>query len=197
MSAVAALLTALYSTRLIAVVFFGPAQSEAHDRSRINMWGPLTVLAALAIAGGWFGLAPVADVLPDGGLDGAPHTGWLPWVTGAVPIVGVLLGYLLFFRKAGVFDWAVESGWGQWLRRFWFGGWGFDTLYDTLLVKPFVALARANKSDAVDLVFRGIAALARGANQIVTVTQSGRLRWYAANMALGIVVVLLILIGAL
>ena len=196
-SAVAALLTALYSTRLIAVVFFGPAQGEAEDRSRINMWGPLTILAALAIAGGWFGLAPVADVLPDGGLDGAPHTGWLPWVTGAVPIVGVLLGYLLFFRKVGLFDWAVESGWGQWLRRFWFGGWGFDTLYDTLLVKPFVALARANKSDVVDLVFRGIAALARGAHQVVTVTQSGRLRWYAANMAFGIVVVLLVLVGVL
>jgi NADH-quinone oxidoreductase subunit L len=196
-SAVAALLTALYSTRLIAVVFFGPAQGEAEDRSRINMWGPLTILAALAIAGGWFGLAPVADVLPDGGLDGAPHTGWLPWVTGAVPIIGVLLGYVLFFRKAGLFDWAVESGWGQRLRRFWFGGWGFDTLYDVVLVKPFMALARANKSDVVDLVFRAIAALARGAHQVVTVTQSGRLRWYAANMAFGIVVVLLILVGAL
>jgi NADH-quinone oxidoreductase subunit L len=199
-SALAAFLTALYSTRLIAVVFFGAPHSserESHDASRVNMWGPLTVLAVLAIGGGWFGLGAVAGVLPDGGLDGAPHTGWLPWVTGAIPIAGVLLGYVLFVKKATFFDGAVESGWGQWLRRFWLGGWGFDTLYDVVLVKPFVALARANKSDAVDLVFRGVAATARGANQLITITQSGRLRWYAANMAFGLIVVLLILVGVL
>jgi NADH-quinone oxidoreductase subunit L len=199
-SALAAFLTALYSTRLIAVVFFGVPHSsehEAHDRSRVNMWGPLAILAVLAIGGGWFGLGALAGVLPDGGLDTAPHTGWLPWITGAIPIAGVLLGYVLFIKKATFFDGAVESGWGQWLRRFWLGGWGFDTLYDVVLVQPFVALARANKSDVVDLVFRGIAATARGANQLITITQNGRLRWYAANMAFGLLIVLLILVGVL
>ena len=91
----------------------------------------------------------------------------------------------------------MNSSLGESLRKFWFGGWGFDTLYDVLIVKPFVALAQANKSDAVDKVFRGIAALARGAHQLVSVTQTGRLRWYAANMAFGMLVVMLILVGLL
>ena len=51
--------------------------------------------------------------------------------------------------------------------------------------------------DAVDWIFRTIAALARGANQFVSVTQTGRLRWYAANMAFGLIVVLLIAVGLL
>jgi len=42
-----------------------------------------------------------------------------------------------------------------------------------------------------------IAALARGAHQLVSVTQTGRLRWYAANMAFGMLVVMLILVGLL
>ena len=196
-SAVAAFLTALYSTRLIGVVFFGEPQGESHDNSRANMWAPLVVLAVLAVGGGWFGLAVLNDVLPDGGLSDQPHTGWLPLVTMGIPMVGVALGYLLFFRKATFLDGLVNSSLGESLRKFWFGGWGFDALYDVLIVKPFVALAQANKSDAVDKVFRGIAALARGAHQLVSVTQTGRLRWYAANMAFGMLVVMLILVGLL
>ncbi len=196
-SAVAAFLTALYSTRLIGVVFFGEPQGESHDNSRANMWAPLVVLAVLAVGGGWFGLAVLNDVLPDGGLSDQPHTGWLPLVTMGIPMVGVALGYLLFFRKSTFLDGLVNSSLGESLRKFWFGGWGFDALYDVLIVKPFVALAKANKSDAVDKVFRGIAALARGAHQLVSVTQTGRLRWYAANMAFGMLVVMLILVGLL
>ena len=66
----AAFLTALYTTRMICIAFFGEMHTEPHDHSGVNMWLPLVVLAALAVGGGWFGLAPVADVLPDGGLEG-------------------------------------------------------------------------------------------------------------------------------
>jgi NADH-quinone oxidoreductase subunit L len=196
-AALAAFMTALYSARLIFVVFFGEQNSEALDRSGPNMWGPLGVLAALAVAGGWFGLAPLADVLPDGGLSDESHGGWLPWVTGAIPIAGVGLGYLLYGGKQISLDGLVESKLGESLRQFWFGGWGFDSFYDALVVKPFLALARANKSDVVDLLFKGTAALARVLNRAVSLTQTGRLRWYAANMAVGMILVLLIVLEIL
>jgi len=193
--ALAAFITALYSARLIFVVFFGTQDTEPHDRSGLNMWGPLVVLGMLAVGGGWFGLALVADVLPDGGLAEEGHGGWLAWVTGAVPIAGAALGYLLFYRRKINLDRLVESKLGDALRRFWLGGWGFDALYDAVVVKPFVALAKANKSDVVDLLYQGLAALARGLNRTLSLTQTGRLRWYAANMAVGMVLVLLIVLG--
>ena len=194
-AALAAFMTALYSARLIFVVFFGVQNTEPDDRSGPNMWGPLVVLAVLAVGGGWFGLAPVAAVLPDGGLASEGHDGWLPWVTGAVPIAGIALGYLLFGSKQISLDRLVESTPGDALRRFWFGGWGFDRLYDAVVVNPFLALAKANKSDVVDLLFKATAAVARGLNRVVSLTQTGRLRWYAANMAIGAVLVLLIVLG--
>ena len=196
-AAAAAFLTSLYTARMIFITFFGKMQIEPHDHSGANMWLPLALLAALAVGGGWFGLAPVADVLPDGGLDGAEHTGALVWITALIPIAGVLLGYLLFGGRQLSVDALVRSRPGDWLRRFWDGGWGFDALYDALVVKPFMAVARLNKNDAVDLIYQLTVVVARAMHRLTALTQTGRLRWYAANMALGLLLVLLLALGVL
>ena len=190
-AAIAAFLTTLYSARLMFIVFFGDSKTEPHDESKINMWGVLVVLAVLSLIGGWFGLAPLAAVMPDGGLEAA-HSGLIVWVTAAVPILGVLVGYALFGRKQVDFQAWLESKAIDPLRRFWFGGWGFDALYDAVLVKPFIRLAEINKNDVVDLLYRGIAGLARSLHGMLSVTQTGKLRWYAANMGAGLLVVLVL-----
>ena len=195
-AALAAFMTSLYTARMIFIAFFGEMRTEPHERSGLNMWLPLVVLAALAVGGGWFGLAPVASVLPDGGVDAAHHEGTLVWVTMLVPILGLAAGYLVFGGKQLSFDGLVNSGFGQGLARFWAGGWGFDTFYDRLIVRPFLFLARINKSDAVDLIYKLIVEVARRLNAVVVQSQTGALRWYAASMALGLVLALLILLLA-
>ena len=66
-----------------------------------------------------------------------------------------------------------------------------------MIVNPFVTLARINKNDIVDLLFTGTAALSRALHSALALTQTGRIRWYAANMAAGVVVVLLFVLGVL
>ena len=193
----AAFLTALYTARMIFIAFFGEMKTEPHDHSGANMWLPLVLLAALAIGGGWFGLAPVGAVLPDGGLEGEAHEGALVWITALIPILGVSLGYLIFGGKQISVDGLVGSRFGDRLRRFWDGGWGFDALYDALVVRPFMAVARINKDDVVDLVYALTVVVARAMHRLTALTQTGRLRWYAANMALGLVLVLLLALGVL
>ena len=192
--ALAAGMTALYTTRMMIVTFFGETKTEPHDDSKANMWLPLVVLAALSIGGGWFGIAVLNDLLgPVGTFD---HFTPLALTTIAVPLLGVLIGWLVFTGRMRV-DGLVESGLGRGLRRFWHGGWGFDWVYDRVFVKPFIAVARINKNDVVDLVFRVTAAVARGLHYIGALTQTGRLRWYAANMAIGLVLVFLIVLEVL
>ena len=192
--ALAAGMTALYTTRMMIVTFFGETKTEPHDDSKANMWLPLVVLAALSIGGGWFGIAVLNDLLgPVGTFD---HFTPLALTTIAVPLLGVLVGWLVFTGRMRV-DGLVESGLGRGLGRFWHGGWGFDWVYDRVFVKPFVAVARINKNDVVDLVFRATAAVARGLHYIGALTQTGRLRWYAANMAIGLVLVFLIVLEVL
>ena len=207
-AAIAAFMTALYTTRMMVLTFFGETRTEPHDHSRINMWGPLLVLAVLAVGGGWYGLDAVSSVLPDGGIGEQDHFSAVAILTMGAPLLGIVLGYLIFYGRqpsgegaplAGErrLDRLVESPAGNAIRRFWFGGWGFDALYDRVFVGPFVWFARLNKRDGVDFVYTAAAGITRGFHHLVALTQSGHLRWYAANMALGLLAAFAIVLVAL
>jgi len=77
---------------------------------------------------------------------------------------------------------------------FWFSGWGFDWLYEKLFVSPLVWFSRVNRRDAVDDVYTGIAQLNLWMHRQLALTQTGSIRWYAAGIALGAVIILGIVI---
>ena len=190
----AAFMTALYTTRMMVVAFFGETKIEPHDASRINMWGPLLVLCVLSIAGGWLTFSVLDGLL--GAITHISHGHPAALVTMALPLMGIAIGWLVFSGRLDLHT-LVESPFGDALRRFWQSGWAFDWVYDRVFVKPFLWVARVNKSDAVDLVFRITAAVTRGFHHIGSLTQTGRLRWYAANMAIGLILVFLIVASAI
>ncbi len=193
-AALAALLTSIYSTRMILVVFFGECKTEPHDRSSWNMTLPLVALATLALAGGWFGLGAVAPVLPDGGIDAAEHAGTLVWATALVPIAGVILGWIIYGRNGIGLPKSLDiSRLGVFLR----SGWGFDRFYDLVLVKPFNRLAIACRNEPIDGLYNLIVAISRLLNRAVAATQTGKLRWYAANMGIGLALVLALAVAVL
>lgn len=190
----AAFMTSLYTTRMMLITFFGEAKTEPHDHSRINMWGPLLVLSALSIGGGWLGFMVLAPYMGDGGVAVEFHADAIALLTMGVPLIGILLGYLIWGNHAISVNRIAESTFGEQLRRFFFGGWGFDWIYDRVFVNPFVRLAQINKSDFVDLMFTSIASLTAAIHRIVQRTQTGQLRWYATNMVVGLLLVVLIVI---
>ncbi len=190
----AATMTALYTTRMMVVAFFGETKIEPHDRSRINMWGPLAVLSALSVFGGYLGIGILDDLL--GAVDHIPHSHPAAIATMLLPLLGILVGVFVFSGRLDIRA-LVDSSLGDALRRFWHSGWAFDWVYDHAFVKPFVWAARVNKADAVDFVYRAVAAVTRGFYHIGALTQTGRLRWYAANMTIGLILMFLIVLEML
>jgi len=71
---------------------------------------------------------------------------------------------------------------------------GFDALYDLLLVRPFLACVGALRHDPVDLVAVGLEKLALSLHRRLRGSQNGRLRRYAAWLMAGSVATIAILV---
>ncbi|BBL74622.1 NADH-quinone oxidoreductase subunit L [Methylomagnum ishizawai] len=177
-----AALTGLYSFRLIFVAFYGPETPNTREQLGFAMTAPLLILAGLAIAGGWFGL-------PLGGLFPTPPAGELPYTlqlaTELAPWAGIWLAAKFYLFREWSTDKLVRGPWGAALHRFWHSGWGFDGLYERLLVEPFRWLAEANRADVLDDFSHALAYLGREGHRALAATQNGKLRWYAAGLASG------------
>jgi NADH-quinone oxidoreductase subunit L len=66
---------------------------------------------------------------------GIPKEILLQGIAVAVTLLGIYSGYALYYRNTSVLERWKQSPAAMWLRNFFFKGWGFDQLYDTILVK--------------------------------------------------------------
>ena len=198
-----ALLTAVYTFRMVFLTFFGEPKAVAGRKPGLQMKVPLVVLAVLSIVAGFIETpASLGNVrIFSGFLFTAlpPAVGLPVSATGELileieaalaPLIGVLLAYLLFLRAPQYAKNAASSPLGSLLHRFWSSGWGFDLLYDRLLVRPFLWFARIDKGDFMDLPYAGMILVSRGFNRLLVNTQTGKVRWYAAGIAVGAILTL-------
>lgn len=195
-----AFLTAVYSFRLVFIAFFGEEKTHAEEKLGFAIACPLIILAVLSIVGGEL-RTPLESVFPiiheqghgHAHVDADEHGMSIGSIIEiAAPFLGIVVAFLLFYKKVFAIDKLVESGLGSTLHRFWFSGWGMDRLYDLLFVNPYKALAAINKNDIVDSFYKGIIALNQFLYRIVSHSQNGQVRWYATTMALGAIVVIAI-----
>jgi NADH-quinone oxidoreductase subunit L len=181
-----ALITGIYSFRLLFVVFFGRQTREVEASIGWRMHVPLVLLSALALLGSLLRI-PLDSVFPVAAETGHEQTSTLiSAVTLAMPILGLLIAAL--FYLTGTFSPAAFTY--EPVRRWLFAGWGFDTLYRTVFIRPFATLTRWNKNDVLDKPYLGTAWLSRKLHELTRAAQTGRIRWYAASMAWGAVVVM-------
>jgi NADH-quinone oxidoreductase subunit L len=205
-----ALLTASYTFRMVFLTFYRQPQELVRESTPLPRPGwrllvPLVILAALSVVGGFvevpatLGGLPLFSgfmqgVLPDAGEAHASIglEALLQVISALVVAGGIYVAYLLFLRRPQIAEHLTGSPVGATLHRLWFAGWGFDWLYDRALVRPFVALAQMNRDDVVDLFFTALAGLATALHRMLSGAQTGRLRWYAAGIAFGAVILIVL-----
>lgn len=200
MAMAGAFITALYTTRLMLVVFWDDAKTPVHALPAKGMVIPLIVLAILSVTAGFIEwphnmmhLTLFSDhaqkVLPETVLKADLPSEWLFQLMAAlVTLAGVYLGYLLYYGKPGI-RWQGSPGLSG-MRDFLFSGWKFDQLYNFLFVKPFVFITRINKSDVIDRLYNGIAQAGLRLNSWFTVSQNGSLRLYIVGVLAGILFII-------
>ena len=195
---IGALLTALYSFRMIFITFFGEAKTEPSFLPGKLMTIPLIILAVLSVIGGFVELPTsignihlfsnlVDNTLPAIITKGEEHSELVfQAISAIIALSGIYIAYLVYFKKPSLSEPFSHSR----LNKFFEKGWGFDKLYDTLVVRPIVWLSVVDKNDFFDLWNKGLSSLALLFNRLLSVTENGKLRWYLLSFAIGIAIIL-------
>jgi NADH-quinone oxidoreductase subunit L len=188
-----ALLTSLYTFRMVFLTFFGEMKTQPARKPGVCIAVALTVLAAFAFGAGFLQL-PFTGFLRSA-LPAAPASEAglsLEVIAGVVSLVGILLAWGFYVRAPRTVERLVATPLGGGVHRFWLKGWGFDRAYDTLFVRPFVWVTRVNRDDFIDSFYTAVASISELFHYLMSATVTGKVRWYAAGIAVGAVIVIAI-----
>ena len=198
-----AFITSMYAFRMLFLTFFGAQKTPITSKPGGRMKIALIVLAVLSVIGGFIELprtlgdAPIfsrfmSSVLPE---TVAIHAGngkelLFQILAACVSLGGVYIAYVFFLLRPEYARKLMSVRSVESIGKFWFSGWDIDALYDMLFIRPFVWITRVNKNDFFDRVYTGIVSVNQGLNNALIRTQTGNVRWYAAGIAVGAVVLL-------
>ena len=202
-----ALLTSLYTFRMVFYTFFGTAKREPAWKPSLVMAVPLVVLAFFSAVAGFIELPraiahfslfsdllnavfPPSPALP---VDLLTEVGLL-LASVIASSAGLLLAYVLYLRRRSSTEAFFARQPAAALAQFWRQGWGFDWLYERLFVRPYAWLAHANRHDVVDRLYNGLGQMSMGMHRAMRTTENGNVRWYAAGITAGAVLLIVIMV---
>ena len=190
MAIIGALLTSIYSCRLFFLVFLGSERfgKPLEASSAIGMKLPLMMLAILSLLGGLIEL-PLSSVFSPAELaqqELAQSPAWLHAVAIATPFIGIAFAWVFFKDYHGKSAQNLHSKYSI-IKCIIRDGVGFDWLYQKLFVSPFLVLSSINQKDIIDITIMLSAGYTKLCNDALVWLQTGSLRWYAASIGIGIV----------
>ena len=176
--------TAIYTFRLLFLVFFGPQKVQPQEPKGWQFHPPLIILATLSLGAGWFVL-PSQGALPPSPSGHPPL--WTLVVAIGLPLLGIGIAYQVYVRQ----QWQGLRI-AQWplLRQFFLRGWGFDGLYQRLFLTPFTTLAQLNRKDIVDQLPARVVQLSLTLHKTFSQLQNGQLRFYITTLACAAIIIL-------
>jgi len=189
-----ALLTSIYSCRLFFLAFLGKSRfSDSlvisdHVETNKLLRGALFTLALLSLFGGLVtvDLSSLFSSYKQMAVNSYESPSWLHVVAIATPFVGIIFSWFYYKNYRVVSDNTVTASQSSFVV-FCRNGLGFDTLYAVLLIKPYCFIAKLNRKDLFDQTLMLTAWYVRIWRDVLSVSQNGNLRWFAATFGLSLV----------
>lgn len=194
---ISAFLTALYTFRMVFLTFYGEQKTKISHMPGMAIKIPLIILGILSLVAGFIELphslghfTPFSNflntVLPEAKFVTAPAISEpvMQIIAGLLALGGVFLAYQLYVKRT------VTERKQTALSNFFYSGWGFDKLYDTIFITPLVWLSKIDMGDFIDKIYIGLGRLNLAMNAAFSKTQNGRLRLYLFGIGLGAFIIL-------
>jgi NADH-quinone oxidoreductase subunit L len=209
-------LTAFYMFRLLFLTFFGEFRGTEEQRHHLHespasMTLPLIGLAILSAVGGFMGapmfvgkhfladyLAPIftysKQILPAAFTTEPEHNTelMLMGISVLVAVIGIVLAYVQYVARAQrpAEDDAQRSA----PENLVYHKYYIDELYDTLIVKPVMALStglyKFVENGIIDPIANGVGRVTLAGGQLLRNVQTGSVETYLILMVIGIVLIL-------
>jgi NADH-quinone oxidoreductase subunit L len=208
-----AVMTAFYMFRLYAMTFLGKFRGTHEQEHHLHespkaITIPLIILAVLSVIGGWIGIPEIfmhgghrleeflAPVFAQSNALTEKHhlsheTEYLLMGASVVFALAALLYAWNRFSKYQKVD-KEETGLGKVLANKWY----VDELYDTIIVKPLLSLAKyfnnIFEKKGVDGIVNGVGKAVNYGGRQIRLLQSGQVGTYVLMMVLGILIFFII-----
>ena len=209
--AIGAFLTAVYTFRLVFIVFRPPLTEYARDHLHkerfegpLAMMWPVAVLAVLSVVGGFLqvpGLWHVVDHWLEPVVESIEEsTGAVAWFSALAALALALLGIGLAWRLYGKPSEAParlrSRRWTGWFAHAFEEKLWFDRLYDFLFYRPTSRLAsglgRYVERPVILASLTDLGSSVRGLSGRVAAAQTGVVRGYALMLAIGLAVLTIV-----
>ncbi|HYG04052.1 MAG TPA: proton-conducting transporter membrane subunit, partial [Chryseosolibacter sp.] len=197
---IGAFITAMYTFRMVFVAFFGEEKTHVSHDAGWLIKTPLIVLAILSTFAGFIELPHtlghvelfsglLQPVLPDISLQAelTSKEFIIQLIAAGLSIGGVYIAYYTYVNNPA-FASRIKSEINV-PYNFWHAGWGFDALYNAVIMRPFVFISTLSKGDVIDRLYEGLVAIANFFNRVFASTQSGIMRWYMMAIVIGTLLV--------
>ena len=211
--AATAILTAIYSTRLVLLTFFGtPKDHHAYDHAHESPWimlGPLVILATLATVAGFFALDQVGQSLGFVGGIGQlvylehPHVFTEPeWLLAGIATLGSLagIGIGIAFWHGDARRAVAARGWAPDIHALLVNRYYMDNLYQAIIDRVILGLggviAWFDKRIVNETGVDGGAQTIGYFGFRLKFLETGRIPNYALGMAVGLVAIAVIAFGS-
>ncbi len=193
---ITAFMTAFYVFRALFMCFFGEPRGDHHHphEAPFVMWGPLAVLAALSLGGGFINIPKFLE--PMFPLAGESGDEWLMYISVAAGLGGIALAFLFYVVAPAIPD-SLAAGL-RWLYIPIYNKFFVDEFYDATVVRPVVdgsrtLLWRGVDVGVIDGAVNGVGARSRGIGGMLKLAQSGYIRSYAAWVLAGSILLLIVI----
>ena len=190
-----AAMTAFYVFRAFFMAFFGDYRGHHHPHeSPFVMWGPLAVLAALSLGGGFINIPKYLEPLFP--LSEGTFPSYVAWVPMAAGLSGIAVAYILYVLAPGLPE-SIANAFRP-VYTLLYNKYFIDEAYDSAVVNPTIdgsrsLLWRTIDAGAIDGTVNGVGKTARNIGSLLRLPQSGYIRSYAGWVVAGAILVVIVM----